>query len=165
MTAYRRKLEIIDAMQFTHPDSANAITMWSKGLVVAPPVLDPQPDNPTGLIMDLPDGKRAIVGDWLIKRNGGLLDKGALFEIVKPGPFENTYVEGDAQNDLPKTVSNPLGIERRKVDTGSPERRGLGGRSNEALRVDVNRLTNENTRLLGVIGTATTSLQVLKDAT
>lgn len=159
MPAYRRKLEVIDAVQFTDADSANAIQLWSKGLVVAPPVLDPQPDNPTGLIMDLPYGKRAIVGDWLIQRKGGL------FEIAKPGPFESTYVEGDAQNDLPKTASNPLGIERRKADAGSPERRGLMGRSNEALREEVARLTGENARLKQVIVQATTNLQVLKDAT
>lgn len=161
MTAYRRKLEVIDAMHFTDADSANAIALWSKGLVNAPPLLDPQPDNPTGLYLGFSEspGTRAIIGDWIIKGT----DKP--FGLIKPALFEALYVEGDAQNDLPKTASNPLGIERRKVDSGSPERRGLGGRSSEALRVEVQRLTNENARLLGVINTATTSLQVLKDAT
>lgn len=156
MTAYRRKLEVIDAIQFTDADSANAITLWSKGLVVAPPVLDPQPDNPTGLIMDLPAGGRAIVGDWIVK------GPNSLFGIIKPGPFESLYTEGDAQNDLPKTASNPLGIERRKVDVGPKERRGLGNRSNEALRREVAQLTADNARLSEKINLAVASLQVLK---
>lgn len=159
MTAYRRKLEVIDAMQFTDADSANAIQIWSRGLIVPSSVLDPQPDNPDGLYLELRNGTRVIAGDWLIKGTG------EQFTIIKPGPFEATYIEGDAANDLPKTASNPQGIERRKLDTGAPERRGLGGRSNEALRAEVDRLSTENVRLKSKITTAVTNLQVLKDVT
>ena len=163
MTAYRRKLEVIDAMQFTDKDSANAIDLWSKGMITAPPVLDPTPDNPTGLIMELHDGSRAIVNDWFISVNGTIPGIGP-FAIVKPAMFEELYVEGDASNDLPKTSSNPFGLERRKVDKGSPERRGLAGRSNAALRTEVDRLTAENVRLGGVITIAAMRSQLLKDA-
>lgn len=158
MPAYRRKLEIIDAMQLTDADSANAIVLWSKGLIVAPPVLDVTDTNPSGLYMEIFEGgERMYPSDWIIKRGKG-------FETIKPGVFEALYVEGDAQNDLPKTASNPFGIERRKADVGAPERRGLGGRSNEALRREVQRLTGENAKLTERINTAVTSLQVLKGA-
>lgn len=156
MPAYRRKLEIVDAMQLTDADSANAITRWSQGLIVAPPVLDVTDTNPSGLYMEIFEGgERIYPSDWIIKRGKG-------FESIKPGAFESLYVEGDAQNDLPKTASNPFGIERRKVDIGPKERRGLGNRSNEALRLEVARLTAEKAALADRINLAVTSLQVLK---
>lgn len=155
MPAYRRKLEIIDAMQFTDADSANAITLWSKGLITAAPVLDITDQNPTGLYMEFAGGQ-VIVGEWIVARPGDL------FEVFAPGLFEATYVEGDAQNDLPKTRTNPFGLERRKADIGPKERRGLIGRSNEGLRLQVAQLTEEKARLTERINVAVASLQVLK---
>ena len=157
MPAYRRKLEVIDAIQLTGPDSANAITLWSQGLIVAPPVFDVTPENPSGLYMEF-EHTKIIVSDWVIKQSGGK------FQVMTPTAFEEAYVEGDAKNDLPKTATNPFGIDRRKADTGQPERRGLAGRSTEALRQEVGRLRSENATLAERINVAVTSLQVLRGA-
>jgi hypothetical protein len=82
MRRFTSRRLIVEAARFTG-SSAQAI----EGVVVSP-VLEPTPDNPTGVYGQLGGGQTCIVGDYVVRRHaldgkdGLIVVPGALFEML-----------------------------------------------------------------------------------
>jgi hypothetical protein len=88
---FRKKPVVIEAIQFNGNNGMN-INIWSQGIAVESPVLEPREGNPTGEYMQistLEGMMTAIVGDWIIKGVNGE------FYPCKPDIFEKTYEKVD----------------------------------------------------------------------
>jgi hypothetical protein len=77
---FRKKPVVVDARQY---DGRRDIPG-----VVHSPVLEPTPDNPTGMygqLYPLGTGGTCIVGDWVVHHQNGAI------EVLKPHEFAETY--------------------------------------------------------------------------
>lgn len=84
---FRKKPVEIEAIQFDG-HNGHAIERWSEKNVVASPVLEPTPDNPTGAYLQvktLEGVMTAGVGDWIIR---GVLGE---YYPCKDAAFQRTY--------------------------------------------------------------------------
>lgn len=84
---YRKRPVVVEAMEFTQ-STYHEIERWSGGKVRSSPVLEPTPDSPTGLYLQietLEGVMTAIPGDWIIRGIKGE------FYPCKPDIFAATY--------------------------------------------------------------------------
>lgn len=72
---YRKKGSLVNAVLYTG-HNGDYLKKWSGGVAVECPILEPTPENPTGVYMQLINpastGARcANVGDWILRDEAG----------------------------------------------------------------------------------------------
>ena len=94
---FRKKPVVIEAVAY-HEKNGHFIERWSERNAVESPVLEPTPENPSGMYLQIRTLEGTMIatpGDWIIKGVAGE------FYPCKPDIFEATYepVDGEAASD------------------------------------------------------------------
>lgn len=87
MPKFRKKPVVIEAIQY-NGNNGHEIKIFSDGVSIQSPVLEPSEDNPTGSYLQIKTLEGTMIGnvnDWIIKGVNGE------FYPCKPDIFEKTY--------------------------------------------------------------------------
>jgi uncharacterized protein affecting Mg2+/Co2+ transport len=87
---FRKKPVVIEAIQYH--GNGEELRLWSNGIVVESPVLEPSEDDPSGEYVQIQTLEGCMIGnkfDWIIKGVNGE------FYPCKPDIFEKTYEKVD----------------------------------------------------------------------